>query len=399
MRVVWIILCVLLAWMVPAEVGAQIQLALPLDGYYRPGQYMPVLVIAGEQTSLVEIGDAHPTVVTTAANSRVIVPVLMLGPPQAQLPWRSGGTEQQALALQPLRDEQRLIGTTGSGGFSGREIFPDSDVVTVRLDRADPLRGWGGAWDALDAAVVDAPPRETNLLRAAGVRLMVQGSDAPAMAGDVAFMPVSARFDERAYLPTQNWPATQAPAVGQLVVLVAVVLALLVMATMLWRSPWQMALAALLTLLTMVGIEMYRRGVPLTSERELRVTIEHPVGMTLDRWRWHKALVTTRGKIEIRGFTYPIFAGASHLRAVRPRLLCDGQGRPIAIEWRLEEGATLATRERIVEVSTVKTEAESEMSPLMLEMTRLLYAAPGVEVVAEPGGVVVRRREQRPVAQ
>jgi hypothetical protein len=47
----------------------------------------------------------------------------------------------------------------------------------------------------------------------------------------------------------------------------------------------------------------------------------------------------------------------------------------------------------------VKTEAESEMSPLMLEMTRLLYAAPGVEVVAEPGGVVVRRREQRPVAQ
>jgi hypothetical protein len=120
-------------------------LSLPLDGYYRTGRFMPVRFSPGQS----EVRICGDGVVTTVINSPtcVIAPCFMSrsAPPNPQFGSR----------LHELSPDAKLVGVAADAGDIPQHLFPGYSVITVHLDPGDPIPGWFGAWQCLDALVLD----------------------------------------------------------------------------------------------------------------------------------------------------------------------------------------------------------------------------------------------------
>ena len=119
-------------------------LSLPLDGYFRPGAYMPVIRRAGP--SLI-----RADVVTTQSISDGVVPVFVFSALTDHV--ECGDTK---LSLHVLADDQRLVGCATHDDAVIAMLFPKLHIVTIDLDPGDTLPGWPIAWDSLDAVIVDS---------------------------------------------------------------------------------------------------------------------------------------------------------------------------------------------------------------------------------------------------
>jgi hypothetical protein len=225
---------------------ADVQILLPLQGYFRPGHYMPVLVQAepGATRTLTLSGEGLvPTAITF--DGPTVAPVLVLSAAASEVTdGRSG------LPLRELRAEEALVGFLGPARPALEQFFPGRRLVPVQLGEefaaSSPL-----LWDALHAVcferAADADPRAMGELLAMGITLIVLGERAPddvwpweQAAGGWLLRsnlpgPSTAIVGEAAYLPTLNWRPGAPPTTRHNVVIGGVVVSILVLACVLFR--------------------------------------------------------------------------------------------------------------------------------------------------------------------
>ena len=134
--------------------AAEVQVSLPLEGYYRAGRYMPVRVVvrgetAGELT--LSADGAVPTIVRLSGHdANAIVPLLVVREPLGPLGWTlpDGRTGQLQARLIALGEQDRLVGTSGTNANDAAVLFRDKTIVSVSLDLADPIPDPAMAWEA-----------------------------------------------------------------------------------------------------------------------------------------------------------------------------------------------------------------------------------------------------------
>src|SRR5260221_6814822 len=244
------------------------QLSLPLQGYYRPGKYIPVRIAATELTQhgklIIEAPGALPMEIEISNQPDLIVPWLAISDSlgQPRLSINGAGGPAVSAALHPLEDDQRLIGFAGADPDALRPFFGDQKIVGVALDLATPLAGPICAWETLDGIVLDSSAaarvteRQLNGLLAAGTGVAIRSSTKPAgewpwrKVGDYwilhyALAGPDTAYEPTAYLPTSAWARGWPAPFRQQILLAAVVFAILSLGAALprWRG------AALLVLL------------------------------------------------------------------------------------------------------------------------------------------------------
>src|ERR1041384_660037 len=150
----------------PRMPETHIQVTLPLQGHYRPGQYMPVRLAGtsdratAHATLRIDGTDLLPLVLPIP-NSQVdaIVPLLALRVPILQIKWTIADDPPHLVRapLHLLAEDERLVGFTAIDLAFARPLFPGRRIIPISLDPIDPLPGPPAAWEALNAVVFDSP--------------------------------------------------------------------------------------------------------------------------------------------------------------------------------------------------------------------------------------------------
>ncbi|HZK82547.1 MAG TPA: hypothetical protein VFC46_15800, partial [Humisphaera sp.] len=170
--------------------AADATLTLPLQGYYRPGHYMPVRVSAR--------CDSPGAVFSLRATNALTTQIKADGDTiDATVPWLSIRTIRDVnwslgpadhpieLPLHPLEDDERLIGYAGADADALAPSFPGKKLIRVELNVADPLPGDVTAWESLDGIVLDSSAAgrlyesTVSALLSAGTTIAIRQSQKP----------------------------------------------------------------------------------------------------------------------------------------------------------------------------------------------------------------------------
>jgi hypothetical protein len=361
---------VLLALALSPWCAAQVQVTFPLQGYYRPGKYMPVRV----QSSSVATGPvflhadgAVGVSVEPGPDGTVnaVVPFLavtQLGTPRWETAGGASGTV--AASLTPLQGDQVLVGLVGVGGAAeAAKLFPGRQVVPVALAGTPAMPGDPAAWETLDAAVFDDATHVflAELLQL-GVAVIVR-SDAPP-AGDWAWQggpghwyvrhspagPPGA-IEPEVYEPIAAWrPGWPSPLRRQ-AALLATVFCIVAVGASLWRRTRRAAFAVVAaSAVAVCGFTWWGARQPMLSELGTGIIVTGPDGGQRDLWTYYRPLRRRGVSVTIgRGFRFsdkPVFASTRHLRQTDLRLHVGASGRPTRFTWNADAGTTLALLHR-----------------------------------------------------
>jgi hypothetical protein len=328
--------------------SAAAEISLPLEGYYRPGAYMPV-ASGGERGAMLR---APGGVATQAGATPGVLPVLVLSATADHLE-----RGDQKVPLHALAADQRLVGCATRDDALLPLLFPSNPIVTIQLNPENPLPGSPLAWDSLDVLVTDAIDAKLIApLLATGMTIAVR-SDAPPdklwpwkRLGDAwvlrppADQPLT--IDESAYEPTYAWQPAHSAATRQLVFIVAVLASCAMLGIALWRSRWSLPALVLFAGLFCAGISVWRvkHTDVMTMTREGRTTGQ--ITCT-DRWTFQMSPTATKAEMKFDGITWPVFASAAHAESVHCVLECDATGNPSRFVYDLPSNARMAfvTRE------------------------------------------------------
>ncbi len=161
---------------------AQSIASLPLEGWYRPGRYMPVR-LHGPASRITADG-----AVTAEAEASIplsgVVPLLVYGDSINRI-CIDGTAISAPDRLHRLSEQQRLVGVAGDGEMLAHALFPGKQVIVIPVDPLEPLPGSTIAWQTLDALVVDGPaaaaltPHKLEALLAGGMMLAVKSAESP----------------------------------------------------------------------------------------------------------------------------------------------------------------------------------------------------------------------------
>lgn len=352
----------------PGAPAADVSVSFPLGEHYRIGRYLPVhLVASGSGAAKLRI-DCPGAVPGEIAGPTVdaIVPLLAvtaLGRPT----WTSGGTTQPiGQTLRALQDNERLIGATHSDGTLASELFPETRIVTVRLDGSKPLRSSPGAWSSLDAILLDAASaarvtqEQLGKLLAGGTTVAVRSERRPeghwgwqqlgdwwVIRPELAGPRSSIQAD--AYLPVLGWSPGMSTARSRLLVLMLAAFSIVAIGVTLWRSRYAMLIVVAVSAIATAGLIAWRGA----NRAEVRsatavVVVQRSIAEQQDDWTYFA--VHAPGEVRhaaIReGVGKPVFASRRHFEAVGVSLHCDSTGTPLKFVFALERGQTLAMLDR-----------------------------------------------------
>jgi hypothetical protein len=401
--------------------AAEVRVSLPLEGYYRAGRYMPVRVVrSGEPTGEVmtlSADGAVPTMVQlTSVPTDAIVPLLVVTEPLGPITWSLQGGRKGTVEtkLTALGLDDRLVGYAGGDASAAAPLFPGKTVIPVPLDLTQPLRGPLVAWETLDAAVIDALPKNypSNFLPAgsgtaeypaeclaAGGSAIVLRSPALPMSdslpwhrtGDAWVLfhdPLGPRgvIAPEAYEPTYGWHPGRPPAVRRQVVLIAVLFTVLVVAATLWRSRFAVAAVAALCAAA-CGALAYRAShqSPVTAARGV-ILVRHGDALQSDEWEFYKSMAATTAEYRPAPMARPVFASAQHYQRAGLRLWCDPDGQPILFTFPLTPQTAMAFLTRsAVAASDEHYDPTARGSPLW-PLVREGYLRAGVHAAGEVNG-------------
>ncbi len=322
-------------------------ISLPLDGFYRPGAYMPATV-NGATAAVIR---ADSGVATKAPAGAGVAPVFVYSALADQVQ-----CADQKLPLHALAADGRLVGCATRDEALVNDLFPGRHVITIDLDPTNPLPGPSIAWDALDAVVVDSiDPKRIGPLLATGMAIAVRTEAMPDQtwpwrrvrdAWVVWPNPVNAQpslLGDAAYVPTYSWSPGRTGAERQMIVVIAILSSCLMLAIAMWRWRWSVALLVLFVALFCCGFAWWRAGhsdvMSMTTSRTDHIDGEVT---QIDRWTYQTASVASPAEMPCDTITWPVFASPAHAALLNVVLECDGAGQPKRFVYQLPANARMA---------------------------------------------------------
>ena len=388
----------------------QVEVTFPLQGYYRPGKFMPVRI---ETDS---VGDAP---VSLRADGAVTLSVARRrGGVDAVFPWLAVGTVREArwsvsgegtgpidVKLTAVEPNQVLVGAAGLDTDAGAELttplFPGRRVVSVALVGTPALPGDGLAWEALDAVVFDRSPGEALLtdVIASGVAVVLASDAAPGGPWDwqggpgrwfIAFPVAGPRgaIHPEAYEPTHAWrPGWPAPS-RRRAVLLAVVFAIVGLAATLWLRSWLAAVAVTVASAAAAGgFAWWGARQPMLREARGLVAVAGDRASQNDLWTYLRPLRSRDVSVEWQSGK-PVFASARHARETDLTLRCVASARPLGYTWRADAGTTMAFVSRAFNAGAPPPGLPASRTPStpMGELVRRAYLSPNDVILEARGG-------------
>jgi hypothetical protein len=344
------IVLALLLGSLPAS-AAPPSVQLPLDGYYRPGSYMPVLISTATPITLSTSSGMMTTVAPAIENK--IVPLFVLSSTADHLQYGDNSSP-----LHPLSDDQALIGVTSHDDALLVQLFPSKKIVTIDLNPSQPTPGAPIAWDSLDAIIVDSLDQE-NLpqMLATGMTIAVRTGTKPdtswpweRIADAWVLRPKLDRpglMGESAYDAIDFWTPGHSIQSRQLTVLVAILISCLMLAIALWRSRWALPALAVFVVIFCVIFQLWRTR---QSQMSTLIQTNQLTGeMTrLDRWTYQTSPLFTSTEVKFDACIWPVFASTSHADSLHATLECDATGQPLRIKYDLPARSKMAFLSRSI---------------------------------------------------
>lgn len=348
-----------------AESQPQVQISFPLQGYYRPGKYMPVRVRTDAATPAPVVLKAEGAVdVSVGPGSTAmdtIVPWLaadVVRLPRWEIEGAGGGAvDVKFTAIEP---GQVLVGVVSADmaaatAAAAADLFPGKMVIPLALTGSPPLQGDLEVWEALDAIVVEtAGDVPIDDLLGRGVSIVVRSDARPSgvwawqggpgrwwMSFDVAG-PRGAIHPE-IYQPISAWdPGWPAP-LRQRAMLLAVVYCLVALAMTLWLRTRQAVLAVVVVSVSAAaGFAWWGSRQSMVWQATTGVTVSRASGTQYDFWTYVRPLRAGDVALDRAWLSKPIFASSRHLAATNLQLHVSSGGRPVRFRWTAKPGTTLA---------------------------------------------------------
>jgi hypothetical protein len=371
------------AWMGMLVSVAGAQMRLPLQGYYRPGRCMPVLVEAHD-TSIDLLGDG--IVPAHVMPGRVgIVPLLTL---------RSDASLNSSTTLHPLGSDERLVGTTMGNRTIAATLFPGKKIISIDLDASAPLPGPAIGWGSLDAVVLGEKidsDRVGNFLNA-GIVVAVLGNERPdarwpwqrmgvfwILQNDLVG-PTTVIGTEAAYAPMQSWHSTQPATLRWRIVIVGVVACLLMMLPLLLRSRWTIVAMLAMAMICTAAIESWRRDQPTLWSASGDIVVDSGDLRQIDAWRYF--LSPHGGAGQFASDTLPIVLDSHHAAQIDLRLQCNADGAD-AWEFTLPADGQLAFLTRTISAGKISGDISATSRSPLYELARQDYLDANARIVGE----------------
>ncbi|WP_428940909.1 hypothetical protein [Fontivita pretiosa] len=369
---------------------AQSGIRLPLEGYYRPGRCMPVVVEPGGDQAKLEARALVP--IDLPPGTTGIVPALVLG---------DGTFGLDGIGLRALTPQQRLIldasaAPAGDVSELAEALFPGCQIVRVPLPAEVALSGPMLAWQSVDAVILehlaegfgfedaianriaivwrgDDPPQSRWPWRRVG-RFWVLNPDLPGFDGAVG--------GQIAYSPLENWRPGQPPELRRRVVLVGVVVALLILlAAVLVRGRGGVLAITLVAIACAGSIEWWRARQPTLRRLQGQIRVVDGSLIQIDRWVYFASTTGGVGAMPVAGNTMPILIDPAHAGRVQLRMQVSPEGD---LHWRfqLPPGSCLAFRSRQVSLHAATATAPAAAAPSPLdELARQMYLRAGWRIL------------------
>ena len=405
----WVVLaaCVAPAW---CSAQPQVDVSLPLQGYYRPGRYVPVRIVtrlAADPASPLTIraGGAVTTVVNLSARAEDVVPWLplqALRDARWSIPGVAEGTFRETLT--ELTDNDVLVGYAGSASAAeasraGGEAWAGKNVIAVPLDATEPVRPPVMAWGVMDALVTDVRPEIFHLDKhvAAGTSVFVRaaGASADKPPDDIwpwrrsgAWWVLRAQVAgprgviiPEAYEPAYAWRPGRTPELRRGLLLAAVAVSIVAVALTLWRSrrAW---LAVVLWCAVACGCVVgWSARQPTLYKAVGRVYVRGGPMLQADRWGFARSLAQRPAVIDWEGGTaVPVFASSAHLSHTDMTLYCGAHGAASHFSWPAGRNTTVAFLGRTLYSdfsSPAPVPAPARPPSPMRDLARGVYLRPG----------------------
>ena len=394
------------SWLPVPTFAADVRVTLPLEGYFRPGRYMPVRVDvrgapADARLRLTTEGAVPTDIVLSDGRADGIVPVLPIEAGARQLRWSIA--DESGVVEAPLREmnpDERLVGFASAVDTAlAQRLFPETRIRVVRVD-AELTVSRAIAWQALDAVVVPVDYIADDHIRSflsAGVAVVVASDEKPRgmerlpwqqfdgyrVLRHDAFGPDRAGVSAAAFAPVQGWQAELPKAMRNRLLLYGVlVVVLLLGATLL---PRKMATIVVIVICVASAWSMNRwwRTRSPTLERVGSVYVRDAIANQHDLWTYRTARGPVSGEQSFL-MTWPILERPGDVRAINLRLECDSRGEVGAFRYDLTRGQRIAFITRSVTFSPMPSagpiaeRGESPMGRLALK----LYLRPSYRIVA-----------------
>lgn len=389
--------------------GSQVEVTFPLQGYYRPGRFIPVRI---ETDST---GDAP--VVLGADGALTLSVALRGGGVDAVFPWlavdtirepqwsiRGEGSGPVDVKLTPVEANQALVGVAGVDPDAGAELtsplFPGWTVVPVILAGTPALPGDPLAWESLDAIVFGQSPGEVILtdLVASGIAVVITSDAAPGGPRDwqggpgrwfIAFPVAGPRgaIHPEVYEPTHAWRPGWPGPLRRRAVLLAIVFAIVALAATLWLRSWSAAIAVTVASVAAAG------GFAWWGARQPMLRVAHGVVRVAgdraaqnDLWTYLRPLRSREVSVNWESGK-PVFGSERHASETDLTLRCAASGRPLGYTWPANSGTTLAFLSRAFNPGAPPpgVPASGPPSSTMGELVRQAYLSPG-DVIREDAG-------------
>jgi len=403
---------ILLALALAPWSAAQVQVTFPLQGFFRPGRFMPVRVQSSSASGpvLLRADGAVGVSVEPGPDGAVnaVVPFLVvtqLGTPRWEIAGGASGTA--AASVTPLRDDQVLVGVvgpdTGAAASAAAKLFPGRQVIPVSLAGTPAMSGAPAAWETLDAVVFDDATHVflAELLQL-GVSVVVR-SDAPP-AGNWAWQggaghwyvrhnPAGPRgaIEPGAYEPIAAWRPGWPSPLRRRAALLATVFCIVAVGVTLWRRTRRAALAIVAaSVVAAAGFTWWGRRQPMWCELDTRVVVTGPGGGHVDDWTYYRPLRPREVTVKVdRGSNFrdkPVFDSTQHLRQTGLLLHVDASGRPTGFTWHADGGTTLAFLNRSFFTGVGVAPGPTRSPPLSpaRELAVRCYLQPGDTLSEDP---------------
>lgn len=399
----FLLLCLALIWMDGPAQGA-VEFSLPLEGYYRPGRYMPARITAEQTPMLLLQGTGVLPTQVNADQTRLdgIAPLLPLDNTLRTLHWDAGGTRGTLQAsLRALQPDQRLVGLVADDLEFARRLFPDQTIIPIRLDPAMPLPGPIAAWQALDAIVLDPPVAQQlgqgklGALLAGGTWIAVRGQSPPdadwpwaaregywVLSPDLAGPRIAGVYSG-AFAPVQGWRAEWPVAFRRRMVLCAVVCSILLLGLALVRSRWTPLLMVLLSAATVLLLGLWWKNRSAVLLREGQVIVARNPLAQVDLWHYYASPSAATAQVPWLDTTWPFFEDGADLDALGVTLHCGADGQPISFVCRIPPGLKMGFLSRSLGRASPATASPVAPDNPLVRLAKRAYLSQGDQMVGQ----------------